>query len=181
MVTKTAARDLATVEAEIAKTKEELANVKGTDTEVYARIVGYYRSVRNWNKGKRDEYDHRKMFIFDSSNERCVTGSAEKTAEKPVAEVQAAAVNVSEPARYEVFTRKTCPNCPPVKNYLSAVEVDGRAIDVDTPEGFKEAAEKGVLATPTVIVYDKLGNEITRAHNAAELSKVLMQKEVSVA
>ena len=167
MVTKTAARDLATVEAEIAKTKEELANVKGTD--------------RNWNKGKRDEYDHRKMFIFDSSNERCVTGSAEKTAEKPVAEVQAAAVNVSEPARYEVFTRKTCPNCPPVKNYLTAVEVDGRAIDVDTPEGFKEAAEKGVLATPTVIVYDKLGNEITRAHNAAELSKVLMQKEVSVA
>ena len=46
-------RTLEQVEAEIAQTKEALANVKGTDTEVYARIVGYYRSVRNWNKGKQ--------------------------------------------------------------------------------------------------------------------------------
>ncbi len=58
-------RDLETVEAEIARTKEALANVKGTETEVYARIVGYYRSVRNWNNGKRDEYGHRKMFVYD--------------------------------------------------------------------------------------------------------------------
>ena len=59
-------RSLAKIDAEIARTKEALANVKGTETEVYARIVGYYRSVRNWNKGKRDEYDHRKMFVYDS-------------------------------------------------------------------------------------------------------------------
>lgn len=60
-------RDLETVEAEIARTKEALANVKGTETEVYARIVGYYRSVRNWNKGKRVEYDQRKMFVYGGS------------------------------------------------------------------------------------------------------------------
>lgn len=60
-------RDLETVEAEIARTKEALANVKGTETEVYARIVGYYRSVRNWNNGKRDEYGQRKMFVYSGS------------------------------------------------------------------------------------------------------------------
>lgn len=35
----------------------------GKDTEVYARIVGYYRAVRNWNKGKREEKKHRVSFI----------------------------------------------------------------------------------------------------------------------
>ena len=66
-------RPLAEIDAEIARTKEALANVKGTETEVYARIVGYYRSVRNWNKGKRDEYDHRKMFVYDTSEQHVLT------------------------------------------------------------------------------------------------------------
>ena len=35
----------------------------GKDTEVYARIVGYYRAVRNWNKGKKEEKKHRLAFI----------------------------------------------------------------------------------------------------------------------
>ena len=63
-----AVRTLAQVEQEIAETKAQLANVHGSETEVYARIVGYYRSVRNWNKGKRDEFDLRKMFEFVSKS-----------------------------------------------------------------------------------------------------------------
>ena len=50
------------IECEIAKTKEELKQVHGSPCEVYARIVGYYRNVSNWNKGKRDEFNNRKMF-----------------------------------------------------------------------------------------------------------------------
>jgi len=34
----------------------------GSETEVYSRIVGYYRPVGNWNKGKREEYFMRKTF-----------------------------------------------------------------------------------------------------------------------
>jgi hypothetical protein len=34
----------------------------GADTEVYSRIVGYYRPVGNWNKGKREEYFERQTF-----------------------------------------------------------------------------------------------------------------------
>jgi ribonucleoside-triphosphate reductase len=30
---------------------------------VYARIVGYYRAVRNWNKGKKSEKKQRVAFI----------------------------------------------------------------------------------------------------------------------
>lgn len=39
------------------------------ETEVYARIVGYYRPVKNWNDGKRAEYKNRKEFVpFVSSH-----------------------------------------------------------------------------------------------------------------
>lgn len=34
----------------------------GLQTEVYSRIVGYFRSVRLWNKGKRQEFEERKVF-----------------------------------------------------------------------------------------------------------------------
>ena len=33
--------------------KKEKNLVEGTETEVYARIVGYYRAVKNWNRGKK--------------------------------------------------------------------------------------------------------------------------------
>ena len=45
-------RTLEQIEKEIADVKKELENVHGTETEVYARIVGYYRAIKNWNKGK---------------------------------------------------------------------------------------------------------------------------------
>ncbi|BBJ28359.1 ribonucleoside triphosphate reductase [Athalassotoga saccharophila] len=31
----------------------------GDETEVYSRVVGYYRPVKNWNKGKREEFKQR--------------------------------------------------------------------------------------------------------------------------
>ncbi|MBN2406588.1 MAG: ribonucleoside triphosphate reductase [Elusimicrobia bacterium] len=33
-----------------------------TATEVYSRVVGYFRPVSNWNEGKREEYGERKTF-----------------------------------------------------------------------------------------------------------------------
>lgn len=48
--------------AKISVLKNEIGSVKGTECEVYARIVGYYRSVKNWNAGKAEEYKHRKNF-----------------------------------------------------------------------------------------------------------------------
>lgn len=42
----------------------------GADTEVYTRIVGYYRPVSQWNKGKQAEYDDR-MVYGEISPELC--------------------------------------------------------------------------------------------------------------
>lgn len=52
-------RTLFDIECEIASTKKELAEVHGSPCEVYARIVGYYRNVKYWNKGKKEEYTKR--------------------------------------------------------------------------------------------------------------------------
>ena len=34
----------------------------GAATEVYSRVVGYFRPVKNWNKGKKEEFKERKTF-----------------------------------------------------------------------------------------------------------------------
>jgi hypothetical protein len=55
-------RTIEEINKDLLEAREELANVQGGPAEVYSRIVGYYRSVRNWNKGKKEEYGERKLF-----------------------------------------------------------------------------------------------------------------------
>jgi anaerobic ribonucleoside-triphosphate reductase len=55
-------RTVEQIEKEIKELKEQRKNIKGKQTEVYTRIVGYYRSIKNWNKGKREEYNFRKPY-----------------------------------------------------------------------------------------------------------------------
>lgn len=74
------ARTVTEIEKEIASIKDALQSVKGSDTEVYARIVGYYRSVKNWNKGKRDEFDQRKLFEVKEASCNCHAEIAEPQA-----------------------------------------------------------------------------------------------------
>ncbi|MDE5899098.1 MAG: hypothetical protein K2H09_07560, partial [Treponemataceae bacterium] len=84
--------------------------------------------------------------------------------------------------RYELFAKASCPNCPPVKAFMKDVPMDGRSIDVDTDEGFAEAARKGVFSSPTVIIYGRDGKEAGRAHTVPELEAVfegVLQKEPS--
>ncbi len=33
--------------------------------EVYSRVVGYFRPVNQWNRGKREEFMNRKLFRID--------------------------------------------------------------------------------------------------------------------
>jgi hypothetical protein len=55
------------IDAMIEQKKRDLERVEGTPTEVYTRIVGYYRSLKNWNPGKRSEYVLRKVFDPETS------------------------------------------------------------------------------------------------------------------
>ena len=173
-------KTLEEIEREIAETKAALEDVHGSETEVYARIVGYYRSVRNWNKGKRHEFDMRKLFTLEDSKMGENAAYEISEADTQCAFCGTEAVNTNtEVASYDMFVRKTCPNCPPVKAYMADVKVTGRAIDVDTEEGLQEAAKKGVFAAPTVICYDADGHETARCHSVEELQAVFEKVAVT--
>lgn len=34
----------------------------GQPTECYSRVCGYFRPIKNWNKGKKEEFKDRKTF-----------------------------------------------------------------------------------------------------------------------
>lgn len=34
----------------------------GMKTEIFSRVCGYYRPVKNWNKGKQEEFKDRKVY-----------------------------------------------------------------------------------------------------------------------
>ena len=40
----------------------KLKDLKKIPTEIYSRVVGYYRPVNQWNKGKQSEFSQRKHY-----------------------------------------------------------------------------------------------------------------------
>ncbi len=44
------------------------------NTEVYSRVVGYYRPIKGWNAGKRQEFEQRKYHRIDSTREKMLAG-----------------------------------------------------------------------------------------------------------
>ena len=53
--------------AKIEELENSLLNVRGTECEVYSRIVGYFRPVKQWNNGKQEEYADREEYTFSHS------------------------------------------------------------------------------------------------------------------
>lgn len=46
---------------------------KKMPVEVYSRVVGYFRPVNQWNKGKQQEFNDRKEYSVDNiKDEVCV-------------------------------------------------------------------------------------------------------------
>ena len=41
----------------------------GSDTEVYSRVVGYLRPVKQWNEGKQAEFSSRKTFRLETGED----------------------------------------------------------------------------------------------------------------
>jgi len=41
--------------------------MKKVPAEVYSRVVGYFRPVKQWNKGKQEEFAKRKTYKFEEA------------------------------------------------------------------------------------------------------------------
>ncbi len=57
----------------IEKLEENLDSVKGTECEIYSRVVGYFRPVKQWNNGKQEEFGDRKEFMVKKVSETAQT------------------------------------------------------------------------------------------------------------
>jgi ribonucleoside-triphosphate reductase len=187
-------RNVAEIDKEIAELQRQLQSVKGTETEIYTRIVGYYRSLKNWNKGKREEYDHRQTFNpgEQTRSDRAKTAVSESlvreqdrhdvgtsprstaSAGAPTATATAATVTRAPAAEttgitYRYFYRVGCGGCEPVRQKLADLGLRGGAYDVDSEEGFAMAAHHEIMATPTVIFYGVDGETLGRATSVHEI------------
>ncbi len=110
----------------------------GAQTEVYSRITGYYRPVRNWNDGKSQEYKDRKLYDIENS-------VMKKKGEK--AECDCGLEN-----GIYLFTTKTCPNCVAAKAVLEKSGLGYTVIDAEDSAAVTE--KYGVRQAPTMVVID---------------------------
>lgn len=160
------------IDSEIARLEDELSNVEGTATEVYSRIVGYYRAVGNWNKGKREEFKHRVCFDVDDFKAKEVVAEGKNGAVSDAKATVSAAPTVisTEKLRYMLFSSDYCRNCQPVKDYLDGNYISYESVDVSTDLGMNAAKVWDVKATPTMIV---LNNDkvVCKANTREEVMK----------
>ena len=161
-------RNVQTITKEIEELEEKLANVRGTETEVYTRIVGYYRSLRNWNKGKKEEYRHRLPFAATEP----VIASPAQQGEANRGEAAAKNYTLEGITGYRYFFRKSCPRCPAVKEFVSRLPLAGTPVDVDTEDGLAQARELDVQSTPTVVFYDAQNKARQRYGSVRQLEEV---------
>ena len=126
----------------------------GKEAEVYSRITGYYRPVKNWNDGKSQEFKDRKTYDIENS---VLTheGPIEAPAEAPCdcgAEEKAVSDGIY------LFTTATCPNCKIATALLDKAGVG--YIKLLAEENAELVADFGIRQAPTLIVvsgdaYDK--------------------------
>ncbi len=107
----------------------------GNENEVYSRITGYYRPVKNWNDGKVQEYKMRKLYEIDKS----------KGKEKEENDIL-------------LFGTKTCPNCKIAIKLLDQAKVKYKLIDA--VEKADLSKKYGVKQAPTLVVIKNGTHEI---------------------
>ena len=93
------------------------------DTEVYSRITGYYRPVKNWNDGKAEEFKERLLYDVFKQKKQIQT---------------------------LLFTTKTCPNCKIAKRFLDEAGIDYVLVDAEERPELIDTYQ--ILQAPTMIV-----------------------------
>ena len=140
----------------------------GEETEVWSRITGYYRPVKNWNAGKTQEYKDRREYNI---------GTSKLTHQGPVesyVEVsrEEAPVVPSDGPRSILFATPTCPNCRIATSYLDKAGYAYEKLFAD--ENAELAMSYGVKQAPTLVVVGENGYE--KFAGAGAIKKFLTQQ-----
>ncbi|MCR5186449.1 MAG: ribonucleoside triphosphate reductase [Clostridia bacterium] len=147
----------------------------GAETEIYSRITGYYRPVKNWNDGKTKEFEMRKEYVIDNQCEEenskthhnggtkvsASQSSDEHIVNKKIQAEEKTFKNFAKSKGYLLFGTKTCPNCDIAKKKLNEKNVAYEFIDAEEMLDLTEKYE--IMSAPTLIKlnengYDKIVN-----------------------
>ena len=138
----------------------------GKETEVYSRITGYYRPVKNWNDGKSQEYKDRKVYNIGTSvlkgTVEAAPAAAECVCEAPKAEVK-------EGAKAILFSRVTCPNCRVAEQQLAKAGVAYEKLIADDNKDL--CIQYGVKGAPTLVITD--GENHVNYYSVPEIKKYI--------
>jgi ribonucleoside-triphosphate reductase len=104
----------------------------GEETEVYSRITGYYRPVKNWNEGKSQEFKDRK--VYDANKFVSESADSDHKGKKKLL----------------LFTTPTCSNCSITKKALTEAGIAYNTIDSSEHQDLVE--KYGILQAPSLVV-----------------------------
>ncbi len=118
----------------------------GKEAEVYSRITGYYRPVKNWNDGKTQEFKDRKVYDIGRSHLRRagIAGSQVTVEARPAAPALS--------GELMLFATRTCPNCAQAEKLLGQAGVPYRKVLAE--ENPDLTVRYGVRQAPTLVMED---------------------------
>ncbi len=134
----------------------------GEEAEVYSRITGYYRPVKNWNDGKTQEYKDRKVYDIDKSS----------LTHEGVIEEKCACEEKADAAMADgtyIFATATCPNCKIAYSLLEKAGVDYTKLLAN--ENVELTNALGIKQAPTLVVVK--GGEVAKYTGVSEIKKYL--------
>ena len=129
----------------------------GKETEVYSRITGYYRPLKNWNDGKvqefknRLEYDQHKAGVPDTEPTPCEAMCASCQVEIPADSSEQVPESVAAEMPILVAT-ETCPNCRMAARFLDDAGIAFTKVYASQRPDLVETY--GIRTAPTLLVPD---------------------------
>ena len=140
----------------------------GGDAEVYSRITGYYRPVRNWNDGKVSEFNSRKTYEpAELFGKESTNASEYSTANDDSIKSASTPVDFTSEEEITLITTSTCPNCSLAKRFLDEAGVKYHVEVADEDKGATLAKELHITSAPTLVVKD--GQKVKLYENVSNI------------
>ena len=143
----------------------------GKPTEVYSRITGYYRPVKNWNDGKVQEFHDRKTYditgnmpgkyVVNPEANPCENGSCYTPQVTP-----AASQASEEITDITLVATKTCPNCKMAVRFLTDANIKFTEIFADEHPDI--VSRYDITSAPTLLVPGSEG--VAKIINASNIN-----------
>ncbi|MFA6866183.1 MAG: ribonucleoside triphosphate reductase [Clostridia bacterium] len=137
----------------------------GEQTEVYSRITGYYRPVRNWNIGKSQEFKERVVYDIENSLLKKDGSKVILEKEDKIEDEKDAIIGNND--GLILFSRKDCPKCKMAKMILEKANINYKVVDAE--EDTEMTAKYKIKQAPTMVSCTNEG--VFKYNNASDIKK----------